>query len=127
MLVGGWISIFKVIMYAKENGEVPVKDFILSLDIKMQTKIMGTISVLQEYGHQLREPYSKHLEDGIFEIRTKVGSNNNRILYFFYYGGKIILTHGFVKKTQRTPRNEINKARRYRKDYIERMKNDGEV
>ena len=46
----------------------------------------------------LREPYSKHLDDGIFELRCKFGSDITRVLYFFYYEGKIILTNGFVKK-----------------------------
>lgn len=56
------------------------------------------IELLQEKGNQLREPYSKHLDDGIFELRCKVGSNITRVLYFFYYKGQIILTNGFVKK-----------------------------
>lgn len=116
---------FKVLMYEKENGEVPARDFIKSLDAKMQAKVLGIISVLQEYGNELREPYSKHLDDGIFEIRAKVGNDITRVLYFFYYDGKIILTNGFVKKTQKTPKAEITKAKQYRKEYWERIeKND---
>ena len=70
--------------------------------------------------------YSKHLEDGIFEIRGKVGSDISRVLYFFYYGGKIILTNGFVKKTQKAPSKEIKRAKKYRKDYIERFGEENE-
>ena len=80
-----------------------------------------TLKVLQEQGNRLRKPYSKHLEDGIFEVRGKVGSDISRILYFFYYGGRIILTNGFIKKTQKTPRGEIEKAKLYRKDFMERF------
>lgn len=80
-----------------------------------------TLKVLQEQGNRLREPYSKHLEDGIFEVRGKVGSDISRVLYFFYYGGRIILTNGFIKKTQKTPRNELEKAKLYRKDFMERF------
>lgn len=69
----------------------------------------------------LREPYSKHLDDGIFELRCKVGSNITRVLYFFYYEGTIVLTNGFVKKTQKTPLGEIALAKERRADYIERM------
>lgn len=69
-----------------------------SLDVKMRAKIYGMIELLQEKGNQLRELYSKHLDDGIFELRCKVGSNITRVLYFFYYKGQIILTNGFVKK-----------------------------
>lgn len=112
---------FEVIFYENENGEVPVEDFLLSLDKKMRAKLIGIIKILQEYGNKLREPYSKHLDDGIFEIRSKVGSDISRVLYFFYYDGKIILTNGFVKKTQKTPKSELEKAKSYRKDYLERM------
>lgn len=87
----------------KKNGEVPVEKFLDSLDIKMRAKMFGMIELLQEKGNKLREPYSKHLDDGIFELRCKVGNDITRVLYFFYYEGQIILTNGFVKKTQKTP------------------------
>lgn len=115
---------FEVEFYTKNNGEKPAKDFILSLDIKMKAKILGIIDVLEEYGTQLREPYSKHLGDGIFEIRGKVGTDITRILYFFYYKKRIILTNGFVKKTQKAPKNEIRLAKAYRKDFLERVKDN---
>lgn len=115
---------FKVEFYTKDNGEKPAKDFILSLDTKMKAKVLGIIDVLEECGTQLREPYSKHLNDGIFEIRGKVGTDITRVLYFFYYGKRIILTNGFIKKTQQTPKNEIKLAKTYRKDFLERMKNN---
>ena len=113
---------FIVIAYEKDNGEVPVEDFLNSLDVKMRAKMFGMIGLLQEKGNQLREPYSKHLDDGIFELRCKVGSNITRVLYFFYYEGQIILTNGFVKKTQKTPHGEIELAKQRRSDYIERIK-----
>lgn len=112
---------FTVVAYEKENGEVPVEDFLNSLDVKMRAKMFGMIGLLQEKGNQLREPYSKHLDDGIFELRCKVGSNITRVLYFFYYEGQIVLTNGFVKKTQKTPKDEIKLAKERRADYIERM------
>lgn len=115
---------FEVEFYTKENGDKPAKDFILSLDTKMKAKILGLIDVLEEKGMQLREPYSKHLQDGIFEIRAKVGTDITRVLYFFYYGKRIILTNGFVKKTQQTPKNEIKLAKSYRKDFLERVENN---
>ena len=114
------MSKFEVIFYEKENGDVPVEDFLKSLDRKMRVKISGIIGVLQEYGTYLREPYSKHLEDGIFEIRGKVGTDITRVLYFFYYGGRIVLTNGFVKKTQKAPKQEIELAKMYRKDFLRR-------
>ena len=95
---------FEVEFYTKAKGEKPAKDFILGLDVKMRAKVLGIINVLEEKGNQLREPYSKHLDDGIFEIPGKVGTDIARVLYFFYYGKKIVMTNGFIKKTQETPK-----------------------
>lgn len=118
---------FTVIFYEDITGDKPVENFLLSLDIKMRAKLIGILQILQEKGNQLREPYSKHLEDGIFEILGKVGSDITRVLYFFYLDGKIILTNGFIKKTQKTPRKEIKLAKLRRQDYIERCKNNEDI
>ena len=88
----------------------------------MRAKLVGLLQILQEKGNLLREPYSKHLDNGIFVIRGKVGTNITRVLYFFYYDNKIILTNGFVKKTNKTPVNEIKLAKMRRKVYLDRMK-----
>ena len=88
----------------------------------MRAKLVGLLQILQEKGNLLREPYSKHLDNGIFEIRGKVGTTITRVLYFFYYDNKIILTNGFVKKTNKTPVNEIKLAKMRRKVYLDRMK-----
>ncbi|WP_307726233.1 type II toxin-antitoxin system RelE/ParE family toxin [Senimuribacter intestinalis] len=90
---------FQVQFFEKENGDCPVENFILSLDAKMQAKIVGLLEILQENGNSLREPYSKHLSEGISELRCKVGSNAARVLHFFYFEERIILTNGFIKKT----------------------------
>lgn len=111
---------FEVEFYEKDNGECPVEEFLLGLDKKMRAKLLGLMGILQEKGNLLREPHSKYLEDGIFELRGKVGKDITRILYFFYYGRKIIVTNGFVKKTQKTPKDEIERAKKYRKEYMER-------
>ena len=112
---------FIVEFYETENGNIPVEEFLKMLDVKMRAKLLGIIKILQEKGNRLREPYSKHLDDGIFELRGKVGSDILRVLYFFYYNKKIILTNGFIKKTQKAPKTEIDKAKKYRSDYLERI------
>ena len=111
---------FVVEFYETRDGQRPAEDFLDELDIKMRSKLVMTLKVLQEQGNRLREPYSKHLDDGIFEIRGKVGTDISRVMYFFYYGGRIILTNGFIKKTQKTPKSEIERAKQYRKDFLER-------
>ena len=66
------------------------------------------------------------MEDGIFELRCKLGSNITRALYFFYVGKRIVVTNGFVKKTQKTPPGEIKLAKDRRKDWIERQERENE-
>lgn len=118
---GDYMRGFKLIAYEKENGKVPVEEFLDSINSKMRAKLYGLMGILQEKGNMLREPYSKHLDDGIFELRCQFGNDIIRILYFFFYEGKIIMTNGFVKKTQKTPKEEIQLAKERRKDFIERM------
>ncbi|MCL2177216.1 MAG: type II toxin-antitoxin system RelE/ParE family toxin [Firmicutes bacterium] len=109
--------------YEKENGEKPVKVFInQELDIKLKAEAIALLERLEQEGNNIRLPYSDYLEDGILELRIKHSSNIARILYFFQVGKKIILTNGFIKKTQKTPRKEIEKAKKYRDDYIRRLK-----
>ena len=111
---------FTVEYYEKEDGTFPVEQFILGLDNKMQAKVFRLLNLLEEFGNQLSEPHSKHLEEGIYELRIKQSSNTNRVLYFFFAGKRIILTNGFVKKTQKTPRNEIELAKRRKQLFYER-------
>lgn len=114
------MSLYTAEFYQKADGSEPAKEFISNTDLKMKAKIARTISALQDNGPALREPYSKHLEDGIFELRAKVGTDITRVLYFFFIGKKIILTNGFVKKSSKTPKSEIEKAKIYREDYLNR-------
>lgn len=111
---------YTVEYYELEDGTRPAEDFILSLDLKMRAKIFAALELLEIKGPGLREPFSKSLEDGIFEVRAKQGSDISRVLYFFVVGRKVILTNGFVKKTQKTPPRELDRAKRYRADYLRR-------
>ena len=111
---------FDIDFYELADGTRPAQDFIEKLPTKMIAKVLRAIHMLSLNGSELREPYSKHLEDGIFEIRAKVGSDISRVLYFFIVGRKIILTHGFIKKTQKTPPSEISRAKKYRTEFVSR-------
>lgn len=116
---------FIVEFFEKSDGSFPVEDFILSQDLKMQAKLFRMLELLELKGNELREPYSKFLEDGIYEIRAKHGSDITRVLYFFISGRTIILTNGFVKKTQKTPRMELEIAKKYREEYRKRSEKNG--
>lgn len=112
---------FEIIFYETSDEDKPMEDFLDSLDPKMRAKLVGILQILQEKGNSLREPYTKRLDDGIFEIRAKVGSNRSRTLFFFMVGRQIILTNGFIKKSQKTPSREIEIAKERRADYLERV------
>ena len=77
----------------------------------------------QNNGYELIEPYSKSVSEGILELRAKVGSDISRVMYFFVIGKKAVLTNGFIKKTQKTPKEEIERAKRYRADFLSRKEN----
>ena len=117
---------FEVEFYEKINGDKPARVFLMSLDKKMRAKMASTIQLLEDNGYELREPYSKYLEEGIFELRAKVASDISRVLYFFYVDQRVVLTNGFIKKQDKTPKREIEKAKKYRKDYLERTAKEKE-
>lgn len=115
-------ALFDVDFYKLPNGKVPVEEFLDSLNIKMRNKALDSIMLLEEFGNNLREPHSKSMGDGIFELRIKFANDISRIFYFFYIGNKIILTNGFIKKTNKTPKSELNLAKQYKLDYEKRSK-----
>jgi len=110
-----------------ENNEKPFEEFVLGLTLKERAKIFETINYFLELKNNdlsIKEKLSKHLEDGIFELRTYLSDNIARTLYFYQKGAKIIMTHGFIKKTRKSPRKEIEKAKALRKLYNERRSYD---
>lgn len=117
---------FEIIFYHASKGDCPVLRYLKSIDDKkLYAKILRDIELLKISGNLLHEPYSKSLSHGLFELRTKQGSNISRIIYFFVVGNKIILTNGFIKKTNKTPKEELNKALKYKDDYINRFMDKG--
>ncbi|MCM1335324.1 MAG: type II toxin-antitoxin system RelE/ParE family toxin [Bacteroides sp.] len=111
---------FEIIFYDKPDGTEPAREFILSLDKKMKARMIKLVDMLEKNGSELRMPYSKHIDDGIFELRAKVGSDTSRVLYFFIIGSKAVLTNGFIKKKQKTPQSEIKLAKKYRNEFLNR-------
>ena len=115
----------KVKFYADADGNEPVKDFLVELQSKKKTdksarilseKILTYIRVLQEYGTRAGMPYMRHLDGDIWELRPQP----ERVLFFYCRQGDFILLHHFRKKTQKTPKKEIDCAKRRAKDYNER-------
>ena len=115
---------YEIILYDTKDGKCPVQEFMDSLEPKLLAKTLRTIDLLKVNGPLLREPYSKAVDDGIFELRIKQGSDITRILYFFIVGKKAVLTNGFIKKSQKTPRSEKLLAKKYKIDYERRYGNE---
>ena len=114
------VPVVQVSFYDLPDQTMPAADFIASLPPKLQAKTLRTVKLLEQNGPSLRAPYSKHLDDGIFELRTQASGDITRVLYFFFVGNRAILTNGFIKKTNKTPPDEIQKAKDYRAEFLSR-------
>lgn len=106
--------------YRDAEGNVPVEGFLVSLSEKDRARIAWTINLLEEYGLQLGSPYVKHLRGKLWELRIHAGRKAYRIIYFAYVGHRFILLHGFLKKTQKTPRRELEIAKGRMADFLTR-------
>ena len=94
------------------------EDFLNQQSEKVQNKIFKIIEAIETL-ERIPSQYLKHLEntDGLYEARIKLGSNIWRVFCFFDEGRLVILLNGFKKKTQKTPKNEIEKAAKLKVDY----------
>ncbi|MBF0216746.1 MAG: type II toxin-antitoxin system RelE/ParE family toxin [Candidatus Omnitrophica bacterium] len=108
----------KVIFYIKKTGEKPVETFLDTLSDKAAEKILWVLKILEEL-HPIPGQYYKKLDKDIWECRIKSGSNIYR-LFGFFKGNDIILTHGMVKKTDKIPREEIERAEKMIEEYFSR-------
>ncbi len=119
---------WEIEFYQKENGEIPVEDFLLSLSPKLRAKAYSDIMLLKQLGINIREPFSTAIKGeryrGLFELRVKFSSDITRIFYFIYEKNTFVLLHGFVKKTNKTSERELEKALSYKLDYERRRKDE---
>ena len=121
---------YEVIFYHDKNGKSQVLDFLKDLvkqkgkDARINAnKVNDYIQSLAMYGTYIGEPVCKHLDGEIWELRPL----SNRILFAGVVDGKFVLLHQFPKKTQKTPKREIEQAKRELADYMERSRSDGKV
>lgn len=108
---------YKVIYFISRRGENFVRAFILSLPEKVGCKVAEHIKYLSIMGPLAKPQYVSSLGDKIYELRVTFAHYEPRVLYFFN-NRDIILTHGFLKKTRAVPREEIERARRIRSEYL---------
>ncbi|MCD7777615.1 MAG: type II toxin-antitoxin system RelE/ParE family toxin [Clostridiales bacterium] len=120
---------YNIYFYKDRNGKEPIKEYIEELskrnnkDSRIKfAKIREYINILSQYGTRAGEPYIKHLEDDIWELRPL----RDRVLFAAWNGKGFVLFHQFVKQTQKTPKREIERAKRNLEDYRERSVDSGE-
>ena len=102
---------WEIEFYQDSQGDIPVQDFICQQPPKVEAKIYRHIDLLQEFGLSLGQPYIEKLAGSdVWELKIRYSSNRYRILYFAFSGRKFILLHAFLKKTAKTPKNEIEIA-----------------
>ena len=116
---------YEIEFYETEDGKCPIWDFLEALRLKAPTnkdariqhkQASLCIELLQQNGTHMNAEITKHLDDGIWELRP----GNNCVFYFFYQNDTYVLLHQFRKKSQKTPKREIEKAKAERNDYLRR-------
>ncbi|OIO06255.1 MAG: hypothetical protein AUJ52_12625 [Elusimicrobia bacterium CG1_02_63_36] len=109
---------YKLEFYQTPRGDYPAKDFLESLDERPRMKAAVWLKLLQEKGPNLPRPYADVLEEPIRELRVSFARLEIRLLYFIYGRSIVVVTHGFLKKTKKVPKADIQRALRYRNDWI---------
>jgi phage-related protein len=119
------VAEYKCYYYSLASGEKPVEDFISSLNEKRKGKFKYVKGLLEVSGHRLKRPYSKYLGRSIFELRFEGVEGYVRVLYFFLRQDAVVFINGFIKKSNKIPKNEIDLATRRRKSCLQ-LKLEGE-
>ncbi|MBS4966828.1 MAG: type II toxin-antitoxin system RelE/ParE family toxin [Veillonella dispar] len=111
----------KFISYTRPNGRNEFEEFYNSLPTKDRNKLRATIDMIEKAGIQpaIQLEWVKKLNSEIYEIRSKISSNIQRALYFHIKNNQYIITHGFTKKTQKTPIKEIIRAKQIKQEFEE--------
>jgi phage-related protein len=102
--------VLRVVFYRTEAGNEPVRSWLKSLD-RPDRKTLGEDVKTAQYGWPLGMPLIRKLEPGLWEVRSRITSGIARMI-FTVSEGTMVLVHGFVKKTQKTPPAELRTARK---------------
>ncbi|MGQ5709669.1 type II toxin-antitoxin system RelE/ParE family toxin [Lactobacillus sp. PSON] len=112
--------------YRRPNGHIEFQEFLDKLSKKDRAKLLATINQVSIKGISIgiQQNWVKFIDKNLYEIRSKVGKNQQRGLYFYVDGTKYMITNGFTKKTKKTPVREINHAKVLRKEYYDNKKKE---
>jgi len=109
----------KIVYFVTDSGRRPVEEFVDSLNIRSQRKFVSAVELLESLGKELTVPHAKYIGNDIFELRFEGIEGTTRVLYFFFDGEKAVLTNGFIKKTNKTPKHEKETAIGRRRIYFQ--------
>ena len=115
----------KVTFYTTADGKCPVAEFIDFQTPKVAQKIAWVLKAVQEIEKVPKTYFKKLADTDFYEVRIELSGNIYRLLGFFHNGNIIILTNGFQKKTQKTPKSEIEVCEVRMKDFLKRSKENG--
>lgn len=110
-----------IVFYIDAQGNSLVETFLSGLDLKTQVRFEWSMEQLRVRNVRASEPLVKHIEGKLWELRRASSGNIYRVLYFFHTGRQIVFLHGFQKKSQKTPRREIETAQRRLDDFLRRV------
>jgi len=113
---------WSVIRYKRANGDIPFDEFMADLPVKDQARLLRTVDLLEMFGATLREPYAKKIKGSeLWELRISSGSKAYRVFYIGWVEKTFVLFNGFMKKSRKTPRKELDRAKRYLAEMKERL------
>lgn len=116
---------YEIVFYHSRNGKSEIEEYLDELGRKAKTsktdrinrmKILSYLNALTQYGTRIGQPIVKHIEGNIWELRPL----NNRIFFFYWRDNKFVLLHHFIKKSQKTPPQELEQARVTRSRHLKR-------
>ena len=112
----------EVLFYQTDSGKQPIRDLLDSLDSKTSQRVTWVLQLIEDLD-RIPVQYFKKLENTeIWEVRIQSGNNAIRLLGFWDTGKFVVLCHGFIKKSQKTPPNEIRTAEQRKTDYFRRKR-----
>jgi phage-related protein len=103
--------------YETANGKTPVREWLLDLDASDRRSVGKDIAKV-EFGWPIGLPSCRPMSDGLFEVRSTLGNGRIGRVLFAIAGGGMVLLHAFIKKTQATPKNDLDLARKRMKEVV---------
>ncbi len=108
--------------FISDTGQRPVDEWVLGLSADARAEVAHVIDLLEAHGPTLGMPHARSLGDGLWELRARERDGIYRVIYFHWFRRTFGLLHGFTKRTQRTPRREIEVARARRATWLGRRR-----